>query len=471
MLRFIIDMEKNKHGFKEMNVDYSDANTPILIFNKALVNQDYKTAFKNIGKITYQNNSKNLALFKSMLHNMYELDKKYGNTKEQGSKIVSPLKQEKKKLEVNETLIEDYVNEGRYDELYILLGDKKHTKSLNRLENTVYKLIKIYKTVEKGFYERPNHVYETNERDYLGTFFEAIRCEDIYTAYGELACIYGNVQNQKEFDIFEVILRDAVDKQEEIFKNRQYKELENEVLRDINNIISNKDVLTNEEIDQIYDYLSKLQDGSVSEIIDIIADITSIIDLANNSQVDYSYFADLSKPETFRNESQQNTVMEELEYLKNGDYANAFLHIKDIDSIRASKLEKNILRRLLMILNRSLNKTYEPIIRKSPAGHLANIKRFIKKYDFYQAFNYIMTNNLSSDLLEDIFPLIFESMTFTLIMHEDLYKEFNEAIKMGDMNKARIAMSNYKEEMDKTSLGDSEASQVKYEEMNKKLKK
>lgn len=259
----------------------------------------------------------------------------------------------------------------------------------------------------------------------------------------------------KEFDIFEVILRDAVDKQEEILKNRQYKELENEVLRDINNIISNKDVLTNEEIDQIYDYLSKLQDGSVSEIIDIIADITSTIDLANNSQVDYSYFADLSKPETFRNESQQNTVMEELEYLKNGDYANAFLHIKDIDSIRASKLEKNILRRLLMILNRSLNKTYEPIIRKSPAGHLANIKRFIKKYDFYQAFNYIMTNNLSSDLLEDIFPLIFESMTFTLIMHEDLYKEFNEAIKMGDMNKARIAMSNYKEEMDKTSLGDS----------------
>ena len=475
MLSGLIDMRKNNHGFEEMNIDYSKCATPILIFNKALDRHDYKVAFKNVGKVTYQNNSKNLAVFKKMLHDMYELDKMYGSTKENSRDTDAIIKTKEvkeknpvKEIKVDENLIEEYVNNGRFRELYYILRDKKNTQSLNRLENVVFRLIKIYQVVDKGLYTNVSHVYEANENDHLGIFFEAIRCEDIYTAYGEIACIYGNVANPHEFEIFEEILRCIVERQDHILRDLENKTLKDEILSDINQVTLDKMNLTNEEIDKLYGYLEELQGFSDNSLANIMMDLVSMIDLSNNSSIDHRYFADLSKPEVFSEVSDQTAINNELAYLENGDYLNA---LNNIDALfLGSKKERDILKRLLIIFNNSLNKT-SPVIKKEENKHIANIKRFIKKYDFYQAFNYIVENDLNDKLIEAIFPDIFDGMIFSLIMHEDIYKEFNEALKQKDFDRARIALINYKEDLDATSLGDSLSSKEKYEEMMKKLQK
>ena len=124
-------------------------------------------------------------------------------------------------------------------------------------------------------------------------------------------------------------------------------------------------------------------------------------------------------------------------------------------------------------MNNTLNnkKEYKVEYGIIPEKHIENIRKFIKKYDFFAAFNYIIDNNLNDNYISEIFPFVFDSMTLMLIMHEEIYKEFVSYMEQGDFDQARIAMINYKERLDNSSLSNSEYSQEKYAEMKKLLQR
>lgn len=517
LLKELIDMEKSKRGFTIMDIDYSDCSNASELFNKALDSKDFKTAFKNIGKVTYKNESRTLSMFKEILHLMYDLDKKYGSNNNNNPKInknkvvedkisedkavevvkgeeqpkVEEIKVEEvqveevqveeqpkvqEKIKVTEELVESYVDDGRYDELFVLLKEKKHTESLNRLEHITYKLIKIYNSVVRGIYEVPDHEYLANEYDSLGRFFEAIRCEDVYTAYGEIACIYGKVSNQKEFDVFETILKDVIDKYETLKQENDLKITREEILSDINSAIERKTKLTDEDISKLYGYFTELGDIEYKETYEIMEDMVEFISLANNGEIDSSYLANLDESIV----SLEGEVLplefsekkDAMFYLRNGDYLSASQHIQSLDK-NIDKTEREILKKLLYILSNALNKKkdYTVHYEEIPVRHLDNVKKLIEKYDFYGAFNYVLDNNLDDPIYYEIFPDIFGMMAFTLIMQEGMRQEFYDLIKAGNTIDAYADMVYYKEALDKTSLGSIESLQEKYKKMEKVYKR
>lgn len=479
LLKELIDMQKNKRGFIEMNIDYSDCTNVSMIFNKALENRDFKTAFKNSGKMTYQNTSKTLVLFSNILHTMFDLDKKYGNVKVSAGEEKTSEVLPSEKVNYSDDLLTTYVNERKYEELFSLLQEKKKTKSLNRLEHNVFRLIKIYNSILKGYYEEPNHIYTSNEIDYLGRFFEAIRCEDIYIAYGEIASIYGIIKDKHEFDIFEIILKDCIDLKEDLEAKKKSSLIDEEILTNINNLISDKKELNTDDLDTLYEYIYKLQDNSTKETVEIISDIVEFIELANKKIIDARYFADLNQNNiiddgakiTFQVPDKQADAL--MFYLRNGDYISALKNINYLDINEFTKKERMVLKNLLVILNNTLQRSKEYSIQyeEIPENHLSIIKRFIKKYDFLAAFNYVLEHDLDDEILYEIFPIIFDSMVLTFIEQEEMYRDFYDFIASGKKAEARANMLSYKEKLDNSSLGEIQSLQEKYEEMKKRLQK
>lgn len=482
LISFLHFMESNKVGFNECSIDYAGLSLEEL-FEKAILEDDYYIAFRNIGKITYNNSSSSLALMKKILHKMYEINKKYAISK----KEVNLEKQKEGELEtlakveeinvldnedpvhlvtekVDSELNEEYIpysydelyeslDEGNFDSVLASLKVGYKRKVLNRLETNTYRLLMILYHYKSGtLNEDIREVEETND---FANFYQALkyhRVADIIKYY-EIA--YDGAYDRSEFEIYGFVVKEI----QRIYEGKKKVEPYNEIIK---SLLDGKEMLTGGEIAELFNLLDyKCEYDLVSGYIEYV--ILEMIDLlVKNETIDATYFMNY-KSESLLSEDKQlysvelpNVENENVDkmidtLLENGDFINAYsLIYKTPFGACLKKYKTNdkiIIRSLLKIFNNLVNR--ERVVSSqvtSKEEELKRIKGLIKRNDFVGALKAVFAaSHVDEYLLVEILDAIITMHVGSYILERASYDDFREAIKKKDLERARIAIIDYEE--------------------------
>ncbi len=506
LLGAYLNMRDKKVGFENLEIEYDEANTREL-FDEALRLHDYRTAFRNIGKLTYNNEDEYLSLLKVILHNMYELDRKYG-IREKNVKKEIIVEEKNSANESDEFISYSYeellglAREHDYDTIYNNLkkGFYKHT--LNRCELNTYRLLEIYMSLRCNnlkVYEDEKIEFDGN---YFRCFFDAIRYRQVDEIEYYFNMCYERALDKSELEIYGCIVDSIVKMNEEIKQKREIEEKEqeekiriSECVANANSkmkeLLNNKADLTEEEINELFNLIDAKLDYD-SEAAYIESCILEMIGyMLYNPNIDSRYFADLNdykkEDDYFSYEIDdisKLSIDEKInELLLSGDFIRAYNLIYETPFnkclLNYSYDNRIIIRGLLNIFNSVLNK---PIDYERPVDYrseeLKAIQSRIKRNDFLGAFeNVLASTHIDHDTLVFVSSNVLVSYIGNSLIESEYAKEFVDALDKNDLNRARIALINYKEILDKSSYGKVEEYNNKYKDMSrvyekeKKLKK
>lgn len=506
LLGAYLNMRDKKVGFENLEIEYDEENTREL-FDEALRLHDYRTAFRNIGKLTYNNDDEYLSLLKVILHNMYELDRKYGIREKTVKKDI--IVEEKKSVNESDEFISysyeellGLAREHDYDAIYNNLkkGFYKHT--LNRCELNTYRLLEIYMSLKCNnlkVYEDEKIEFDGN---YFRCFFDAIRYHQVDEIEYYFDMCYERALDKSELEIYGCIVDSIVEMNEEIKQKREIEEKEQEekirILECVANanskmkeLLNNKAELTEEEINDLFNLIDAKLDYD-SEAAYIESCLLEMIEyMLYNPNIDSRYFADLNdykkEDDYFSYEIDdisKLSIDEKInELLLSGDFIRAYNLIYETPFnkclLNYSYDNRIIIRGLLNIFNSALNK---PIDYERPVDYrseeLKAIQSRIKRNDFLGAFeNVLASTHIDHDTLVFVASNVLVSFIGNSLIESEYAKEFVDALDKNDLNRARIALINYKEILDKSSYGKVEEYNNKYKDMTrvyekeKKLKK
>lgn len=490
LLSSYLAMKKDKEGFKQYNYNYDGLST-LELFNQALLNHDYKTALKNIGKLTYQNNDEYLNILKTILHNMYELDKMYGKKEEKTQEKENNTQEEY--VPYSYTDLAHKIQNLEFDEVYNNLAIGLHERKLNRLELNTFRLLEILNHLKEGRLKVINEEI-IDDGNYFRCFYEAIRYHQVDKIVYYLYKVYDRAQDKSELDVLGIIIG-KINEENEVFKERleaeerekeeelRLKNITKETNASIKNLLNHKNELSFEEIDNLYNLLERKEESDI-EAFKLESCILVMIDTIMSSQeIDANYFADLRRSTTLSNE---NDISLEIDYLlENGDYINAFNLIFATPFnkclLKYSIDNRMIIRNLLSIFVNTLNKKKEITKKSIDQGsvELKAIQSRIKHNDFLGAFeNILASTHLDSKILTELSSGVLTSYIGNSIMERSAYEDYENAFNNQDLNEMRISLINYKEILDKSSYGKVEEYKNKYQDMSltyeeekKKLKK
>lgn len=345
LLTSYIKMRREKLSFPNKGIDYSGL-TSTQVFELALDNQDYKVAFKNIGKLTYQNNDQLLDVYKIILHKMHDVDKivrdkineeqrsilypkpkgpvftnissvDYKVSKDQSEKaknqesasyvpIVKPLHKSsevkvgeiekgevskstskqitpRKSLEYQE--LYSLIQEGKYEEIYSSLDyANKNKLNISREEYIIYSLIKMLNELRAGKDVTSKEGYLEDRSNYFKSFFQSINFRNIEDIKYYFELCYDKAKDREELDLYRKIIEDIIAAQGVIKEKEELNNKISQINAEIKAILDKKENLTNEEIDKLYELMNKK--GILgSEANEIAHSILSAIDSANNKYV------------------------------------------------------------------------------------------------------------------------------------------------------------------------------------------
>lgn len=488
-----INMRDKKVGFEDKNITYDEADTRSL-FDAALLNRDYRIALRNIGKLTYHNNDEFLNILKTILHNMNNLEKKYGVKKEEKKeqekeqeKVV--LKEEKQldseqpdKYSYNELLYMVSIKE--FDKLYENLKNGFYQHKLDRLELNVFRLIEILQCIRNDkliINENKKIEYDGN---YFRCLYEAIRYHQVDEIIRYFDLAYQNAYDKKELDVMGEVIDSISLEYDELMNKRYEEERKAEIIASSNSkikeLIQDKKELTLEEIDYINNLLQDKADAEPNEAYLESCILMLIETIIANPQIDASYFLDLSKdtdggdnynfPVSSKN---QNNIDERIEELfQAGDFIRAYSLIYETPFnkclLKYSYDNRLIIRNMLSIFMNILN---TPVDYSLPVDYEKQEKKAIqsrmKKNDFLGAYeNILSSTHIDKDTLSVLAANVLVSFIGNSIMENSCEEDFLDALDKKDLDRARIALINYKEVLDRSSYGKVSEYQDKYKEMN-----
>ncbi|MCH5167335.1 MAG: hypothetical protein J1F35_05520 [Erysipelotrichales bacterium] len=584
--------DKMRHAdlaFAIKEISYEGLPT-IEVFEKALDNQDFLVAYRNIGKLTQNNKNQLLNVYKIILNKMHEIDRslrdraneeqrnilvpkvnragtvptsflyvdyqvskqskpavgarplikptvkpqKVGETpkvepKESVQPIVVPKNVEEMKeipkeepkvveevkpeskaqdtpLQTKEILpretleyqvLYDAIYDRKYDELFEKLEDAFLNKlQMSREEANIYRLLQMLNTLKSGKNVTPKQGYVTDKSNEFKSFYQSINLRNIEDIKYYFDCVYEKAREKDELELYGMVLNDILDEQARLEEIENIKKDLFKIDKQIRELVENKNSLTNEEIDKLYDLMSKKSLLDI-EANTIAQEILEMINLASNNYVEgnnCNHYVSHLDAESF-------TGFIENESLSGEDYNHDNLFDQNISGdeliinllhhgayVRASELlekefvtntlknytynDRIIIRSLLKIFTNSTTKTFEHKYETHPnKEELESLRRYVKKMDFYGAYNYAVSSNIDVDILKDLIPDLFILYRDNLVTEYDLASDFANNMNTKDLNQARIDLINYKELLDKTSMGEKQEYQDAYSEMNKKYEK
>lgn len=399
LLKTIINMTKNKQCLPKESMVYPNIEDYNFIFNLALKNGDYKTAYKNVGKCLYFNPTSNiLKIYRSLLMTINNLDK-------MNSKRVTTV------------LTDDYllnlVKEKKYANLKNILS-----KNLNSEKEPFYldllKLINIIDGIsnEKLTFTKVNHEYSSDNP--IDNFYEAMNIGDYEWAY-KIIDIYlqTNKMADKKFIIYKYILSDLVDimnkyqkSNDKLLKVKEYDYkidcLLDEIIKvngkDLTNCILELHLSLTNKANLLKENQAKL---SVEEE-NLLHLIEAYINL-NNYNVDFE--------NSFKEIEKSDSVLDSFhKAMAFGDYKSAYDIINSNewfnDKISNSKYYV-VYRKILISLNgrlkgrgkaNNLNDNDKQItVKNDYLELLANLKRLVKKREYNEAYKYLRENNFQNN--------------------------------------------------------------------------
>ncbi len=407
-----LKLQNKNYILEEKNIEYEETDYN-KIFEKSLLEKDYMTAYKNIGKLIYfDKQNKILIIYKNILEKIIEKNKENITLKEQNKINID------NKEKFNLGILKKLLSEENYDEIIHLL---KYSDN-DRLNNIVSKLIN-----KLSLYTKPNFIYKDKEQkpiienDYpLENFFEAISNKNYQEAYKlTFSCIETLKKENKdieEMQIYQLILEKLINVINKIKAEAPYKTR----LKEINDIIFNPQV---RNILKLKDLLNEKDE--LEEKLDFDDETTlyneialQIIDVINEASKNSSITS-----QSFSNFENNNENLKEklIETLKNGDYISAIKIYKKKDFYQQIKYDKDknyllLYRELLNILNSKLEKNElfensvnsklpQVINNNKTIDYLSIVKKLIKKQRYDELYKYYIENenvNINGDLKSEL---------------------------------------------------------------------
>lgn len=473
LLEKIIVMQENGEILEDKVFYYPAYEKPIYLLNAALDNKDFLTAFKNIGKCTYQSESKILLLMKSMLHIIYNLDKENKKNNnivnipisqkgEQKIEEVTPkLIEQGAVKEINDSEVYEYVYNRNYDELKEILKNEKRNHDLSRTKNYTLKLLLSLEDIKNNSFFVGNYEYQSDSFDYYRRIYEALKYKDYEEAKNAIDNVFERASNQLELNIYYMLIEDILFEKEKLEKKETNLELDKEYEKKILTFIGYKNSLEENELDELislfnnkvsnleeiseypkYDYISL-------QILDVIRDI-------NRFNITANYFETMEYDKLTKEEML-------IKALENGDYVTAFKIIvttdfnKELSGIPFNKLL--IIKKLLVIFNVSINKKIvvekiddeEIKIDDKLINNLSTLKKMIKKRDFYGAFYYYILNDFK-DLGEELPALLAMLYDYQLSEKREYFERYLSILGTKNYEAARRKLDQFKEYISMSSL-------------------
>lgn len=455
--------------------DYSNLNNDTNeIFNAALHNRDYQTAYHNIDKmLLYNKNSKTLQLYKTLLHKLIDENKKIQNitAKEKVEKdptseqeIIEEIKQVPKTTvkttkEIDMKILLDLVYERKYEEVKTLLQDQSNSN--NQVYETVLDMIRYMDNIRNSNIIRENiHFYKNDLSKIFNRFFEALNhrgYDEAYNLVDDCIEISKKYNDTEKFIIYKYILEDILNLKEEIMKEQSQKEEINKLTKRQKSLLQKKEI-NEDDIKNIEKVtLEKLELLSNSErnyekhLLEIIETIKNIDDF----NLDFNSF------ETFTY-TEENIVKKFLKAISQGDYLEAYQISKDKDWYRETNKSEysdylEIYKKMLSQLNKRLENNSKPVkpteseaqFKENPLlGQLQTLKLLVKKRKFRTAYQFYIENSLegvSSELDEMLklsLPFFYRTIKNEAVNIQNAYKQ---AQSRGDYDKASDYLNEYQE--------------------------
>ncbi len=342
LLNKIIEMEKNKTILKKETMVYPNIENYNFVLDLALKNGDYKTAYRNVGKVIYyESSSIILKIYQQLLYKINLLNNK--NLKE---------------IEIkNKELIICFIKTKDYENLKRLL---------NNYEIEFYaSLLNIIKDIENGNY--------LNASKSIELFIKKGNNKEIYQALLSIIMVKDK-SGKKEFDDKIMVLYDDI-----LHTNSKIDlEIKIDSLKEL--LINKNNIL---ELNQ--------DEKNILNLITIYFNV-------NNSNIDLdNYFARIKK---------EDNIMDYFnKAMFYGDYSSAYQIMnsdewfKNIDKVKNSTYY-SVIRKILIVLNIKNNKKIvkkenEITIDNHYLDCLANLKRLIKKRKFEEAYQFLCENDFS----------------------------------------------------------------------------
>lgn len=498
LLCFLKHMEDNKVGFSEYNNDYDGLSLEKL-FEKAILDDDYYIAFRNIGKLTYNNPNEALALMKTILHKMYEINKKYGvakrvvvkkeEKKEEISEVGKNLSLEKmeevepeekgKNLEDNEEIDksdaskvldtkeekvieidEEYIpynygelynalNEGKFASVFERLKVGYRTGELNRMEVNTYRLLMVLNHYKLGTLDENDSEVEESY-NIFANFYQALKYHKVEDIIKYYKIAYDGARDKSEFEIYGFVVREI----ERLYEGKKIIEPINQVIK---SILDGKNTLTSGEISELFKLLdTKCEFDALPGYIEYV--ILEMIDmLVKDDSIDATYFMNYLDDKLMDNDEysvelpdldNQNVDKMIDTLLLKGDFINAYKLIYETPFGACLKKyttnDRIIIRLLLQIFNNLVSREKVAKEKVDKEKELRLIKQSIKKYDFIGALKAVYAaTHVDEDLLAFILEGILQMHVGGYILEKYSRDDFTNAIKKRDLESARKAILDY----------------------------
>lgn len=390
LLKQIINMSKNHCSLSNETLIYPNIEDYNFILNLALKNGDYKTAYKNVGKCLYFNPSSSiLKIYQSLLRTINDLDKRY----------------------VKNTLIgltDDYllklINEKKYNDLKVILS-----KNLNGENKKFYlnilKLINFMDELSNGktFIKKVDN-YEYQSNSIINNFYEALNVGDYEYAY-KLIDICEKQYDNKKLIIYKNILKDVINKClsscDKMLKVKEYDIKIDYLLNEIK--LANSKDLDNYLLELLTCLKNKKSiDYKLINEEEYLFNLIETYFRIKETNIDFiNYFNPIVKGD--------NVIDSFNKAMKYGDYKTA-LDIMNSDEWFNSNDKINnikyysVIRKILINLSlKSINKNKSNNIDNNESvsessrylENLANLKRLIKKREYFDALEYLKENDFS----------------------------------------------------------------------------
>lgn len=476
MLETYFDLKNNNSTLPELNIEYSSDDFNY-IFNTALVNEDYQTALRNVGKLIYLNpNSKVLQQYRKLLFLISDINKRNLKSASKPTPVIALKK---------ETVKSKYVTSIDSEELYNLVYDADHQKlyelldsyfknpnyERNRTYHNLYNMLKVLVDLSTDKY-RPitDTTISAGEYDTFGYFFEAMRKRNYRAAYSVVAaCDEKNKErnNSNEFELYKYMLQDLIkelDRYEEeqiiIGRIKEYDD-------SIDEYIYHRGAYTKDELRVFLKLLEAKKAYMIENYMDLSDDEEKLMSLLRTIDSFENFYGQFS--DYFDRKEYTGTLVDKFNAsMEYGDYPSSLEFITSpewIDKTR-NALNKKYLEAYKKLLFALKNSTVAlPVEKKEEEAFdisepeavttIKQIKSLIKRNDYVGAYILYVESDLDETnpelkiYLDTILKYLVNYQTNESLEYLNKYKEY---YRMGDIERARYYLDKYKSSIENTGL-------------------
>jgi len=436
-----LEIRESKEPLPTVNIDYTTCkDNNILIFNRALIEQDYETAYQKIGKCIEQNpKSSILKIHKRLLYKIIKQDKE--------NKHID------KKVDI-ETLTQ-LIKDKKYQQVAELI----ESESDERLSRCLFKMVEDIKALnDKTYVDAEPPVYQTEEYKIFKRFFEALKYRD----YQEASCLVEKClkvsktyQNDvSELMIYQYVLEDIIKLREKL-EEEERQEVKQRELKERQESILNKETLTEKDFVKLENITNQLLDTNE------IAHALRIKQMLNTIQVIDEF--DLDDNSFAKFEYSEKDILEKfLKAIDLGDYQTAYKMAKEEKWCHENQSSKNqaehlMYKKLLYIINDKLDSSsYKETDERQPEEdidipaieHLKKLKTFLKEEKFVAAQRYYQENDLDeiSDTLDMELEVFLQFLSQPIKKEKrQLEQKMKEVQRNGDCEQAKKDLEVYRE--------------------------